>query len=569
MCLRKRNQLSLTNLLLAIHIIQRLEACMDAKGKFKLNGTKRNCAYVKNNVAENLCGISKKVRNKCKVTCDTCPAGMKVNEAEEEDTEFECTLYHVQGLAVDNSTHAGHGNVMKAIKCVDEKHDHDSYSLEDIPEDFDISFQSGKTKLTVSNQAVTQDMEHGNVINLKDRIATFVHESQDERNRFIADREGIQSLLIVRVTFYNGGTLEQPSVTGDQISTQVFNNLSRYSTCSRGKLSFVPASGNGINGGVMTIKVNSNMSDMVWNDAEQLVTDFMNNIGIAWNTYDFTSYVFPESVNFGGNGGLAYIDYYLSMFWNSQIMYKYMILHELGHNLGHNHSGDNAGGEYADETGMMGVGHANGCFNAAKSWYFGWYADRAKSITPASSSWSGELVPVNDYLNGSIQSDQQVVVQVTGVGETDLYLMFNRVEGVIDGKASINDRVTVISQDQDKGYSHQLSSLGVNQEHRSNNWEGKGKGLVVKVCSVEVGSHPCNARVIAYIETGNNDPSCCIENIWAKFVTKSGDTKNCNWLANQKEKNMSSARNHCNRPGYGGLPPASETCCETCQFNWA
>jgi len=248
-----------------------------------------------------------------------------------------------------------------------------------------------------------------------------------------------------------------------------------------------------------------------------------------------------------------------------------MILHELGHNLGHNHSGDNAGDEYADKTGMMGVGDGNGCFNAAKSWYFGWYADRTKSITPASSSWSGELVPVNDYLDGSIESDQQVVVQVTGVGETDLYLMFNRVEDVIGGDATINDRVTVVSQAEDKGYSHQLGSLGVNQEHRSNNWEGKGKALVVKVCSVEVGSRPCNARVIAYIENGNTrtDPSCCIEKKWAKFVTKGGTKRKCKWLANKKAKNSAIVKRHCNRPGYGGIPSASERCCETCQFNWA
>ena len=549
---------------------------MNAKGKFELpNGTNKTCAYVKN-FASDLCDSSMKVRSKCKATCNTCPV-MKVSEAEEEDTEFECTLYQVQGLAV------GHGNITKAIKCVDEKHDNDSYSLEDIPEDFDVSFESGKTKLTVSHHAITHDMEHGNIINLRDRNTTLVHESQDERNRFITNREGVHSMLIVRVTFYNKGTLEQPSKTGDQISAQVFNNLSGYSTCSGGRLSFVPASGNGINGGVMTIQVKRNLSDLYWDQAELQVTDALNNLGIRWNTYDFTSYVFPESIDFKGNGGFAYIDCYLSMFWDSQIMIKYMILHELGHNLGHNHSGDNVGNQYNDNSGLMGVGDKGGCFNAAKSWYFGWYSDRTKSIAPASSSWAGTLVPVSDYLKGQSNINQQVVVQVTGVGETDMYLMYNRVEDDITGDASIGDRVTVVSQEQDNAISIHLSSLGVNGVYRSPNWEGTGNDLVVKVCSIELGvaPSPCQARVLVYIDTGNNVPTCdgggngytagptCDEKTWNKYVHKiSGTrtiTKSCGWLGKLKETKPGKARWYCKRAGRGTNPKASEICCQTCQ----
>lgn len=173
-------------------------------------------------------------------------------------------------------------------------------------------------------------------------------------------------------------------------------------------------------------------------------------------------------------------------------------------------------------------------------------------IVPSVSWWDGTLVGLDDYLNGkSTKPSEHVVVQITGHQETDLFMMYNRQEGLLDATNGIvADKVNIVSQERDNGRSTLLVSLGVQQEYRVPNWEGsKGNDLVIKICSITISSDSCFAHVIAYVDNGVDVPSCdgsspptCNMKRWIKNVSKIRSNgkeirKSCShacWLSNVK-----------------------------------
>jgi hypothetical protein len=87
------------------------------------------------------------------------------------------------------------------------------------------------------------------------------------------------------------------------------------------------------------------------------------------------------------------------------------------------------------------------CFNAAKSWYTGWYSAGHEEITP--SGWDGRLVGVDDFNRKRFNAGagDRVLLKIPDPGnnnEEDLYVMYNRAKGINHGVVEAPDKVVVV-----------------------------------------------------------------------------------------------------------------------------
>ncbi len=124
-------------------------------------------------------------------------------------------------------------------------------------------------------------------------------------------------------------------------------------------------------------------------------------------------------------------------------------------------------GEYSD---------GQKCFNAAKTYYLGYFIDYHADVIPTSNAFGGTLVGINDAVNDEISQDQYVTVKISDSGATDLYLMYNRVEGVHKflEDNTYRDKIVVVQQDGAGEQSWVRSILGQGQTYTQSNWAGTG-----------------------------------------------------------------------------------------------
>ena len=251
------------------------------------------------------------------------------------------------------------------------------------------------------------------------------------------------------------------------------------------------------------------------------------------------------------------------------------------------------------------------CFNAAKSYYSGWYS--TLEIDPRTTSHNGKLIGVNDYVN-DLQTDEHVVVKIKETGTLDIgvpnigrpahFVMFHVKEGIVDDMLSehINqyaNKVTVLFQragEVDGSYtacsriqceSYVQSTLSEGESFEYTNWDGNSNDLIVKVCSMNQDGEKEVARILIYLSPREslscdglpspptptaspirtNDPTTtpisriptpspvtsvkCFDN-HRKFYWKNGKKRTCKWV----EKRISNRCKHtdecpitCRKPG--------------------
>ena len=324
--------------------------------------------------------------------------------------------------------------------------------------------------------------------------------------------------------------------------------------CSGNKLNFVPATGDAVSQGVIDITlpqtINSywilgdNSFGVAKAAVEMIPTD-----GSVDSDYTYTMVVEPQSANFHGAGAAAARPGTMSWFKNlfaSDPLYSW---HEISHNLGNGHSGMIVDGVFDDEmdpTCIMGGADVYNdvssgqddfgriCFNAAKTYYNGWFNDYTYDVAPSNNSFQGELVGTNDAVNKQIQSEQNVVLRLKETGETSLFMMYQRVEGVtidIDPTYSMDfgNHVVIVEQEGD-GYESIVKASIAEGEIYTQIWNGER--LIVKVCSIQAGS-PDVARVAAYVR-GRTSESCpneeCADDDSYQFILENGNTQDCSWF---------------------------------------
>ena len=206
----------------------------------------------------------------------------------------------------------------------------------------------------------------------------------------------------------------------------------------------------------MELTLKQNLAGLFSQDAEDYVTDSLQQVS-SFNPYAYsnTMYFLPSAVQFSGMAGYAYQNGHLSVISSRFASSPYVLMHEIGHNFGHHHSGKGTA-EYGDGTGIMGIQSFQddgpfACFNAAKSWWFRWYSDRHIEVTPTSGSRSLNLLSIDDYLNGKATSnDQYTIARIAGDQEDDLFVMYNRAEGINSKVKDHRDQVTIVKQKGDR-----------------------------------------------------------------------------------------------------------------------
>jgi hypothetical protein len=134
------------------------------------------------------------------------------------------------------------------------------------------------------------------------------------------------------------------------------------------------------------------------------------------------------------------------------------------------------------------------CFNAAKLWYSGWYPDlHAQYDARVDDVYVGEFVGIDDVVKKNTGPGQNLLLKIIPVDNSKgIYLLFNRKTGINSG-VDKGDEIVLVSST--SGSLFRAKSV-VEKSLR----EG-GKytvlGVVVKVCSIELGS-PSRAKVMVY-----------------------------------------------------------------------
>jgi hypothetical protein len=172
-------------------------------------------------------------------------------------------------------------------------------------------------------------------------------------------------------------------------------------------------------------------------------------------------------------------------------------------------------------------------------------------VDPSTSPYVGQLVGTNDVVNDEISTGQDMVVKLHSKGETDLFMMYQKTEGITEDIASdyattFNNHVVIVEQSGDSQDSWVKASLAPGDIYTQRNWNGGT--LVVQVCSITPGT-PDVAKVISFVD-GKTTASCfpteskCVDTD-KRFVVKNKLINGCNWVkgnpgARCKKKSVSS-----------------------------
>jgi hypothetical protein len=192
---------------------------------------------------------------------------------------------------------------------------------------------------------------------------------------------------------------------------------------------------------------------------------------------------------------------------------------------------------YHDDIGAM-------CFNAAKTWQIGWYDDRKTTVDPLDGAWTGKIIGVVDYMK---ISPFPVVVKIdTGSTSGQLYIAFNRAQGINRDNVQADDQVTIVETNgsgDNASQSFLRAHLAKGQQYAVENWNGSGKTLTVKATEI----HLSTSSEVSYADVqiclgdcnadpkppgDNNDGPTCSDSLeWFEIVKPDGvkKRKTCKW----------------------------------------
>jgi len=416
------------------------------------------------------------------------------------DGRLFCTLYMSHSLPVANGS-----QTIETLRC---KTDDNiiMYTVTDVPTNFfeETPFLSGSIRISVLNSCVYDN----DYINMTAGDAEMLGSTVSNRS---ADTKATRTVIVMRVIDSRG---VGPTLSKKVFANEIFGlygdvlNLSTgYARCSGNELQFAPGVYRTATNGVMDLTLSASTEGMTAGSVENLARAAMGAISdFNQNAYNHIMFILDPTINLLA---YAYINGNLSVFQDKWASRPSALMHELGHNLGHLHSGDDESeenGQYRDRSGMMGFSYLNDegpkmCFNAAKSWFFGWYSSRHADLNPLNAYGNQELnlIGVNDFVNGQSSSEHTTIVRISG-GTEQLFMMYNKAEGVNSGTVMNADRVNIVTQPGFTEQSWTRATLSDGESYTVNNFDGSGGKLVVKVCETVAGT-PDVARVLVYLTT--------------------------------------------------------------------
>jgi hypothetical protein len=282
---------------------------------------------------------------------------------------FECILIEIAEEFEGQNTEYEHACVAEGDNGEYYKRYHiDDNNSKILPklkeQDLDLLHHSNQYKVTMTNVVLESDSVVGTTPGTE--IVVEDMGSDFENNSRRLKSVGIRTIVIVRVTTSDG----QVSKTASQIADAFFgvggdsNNLkSRYADCSMDKLTFNPGTGHDFVDGVAEISVSAaavgaNILDFQAKITDALIAKYGSSLR---NTYNHVVYSVPKGTTMGAGGSdrwiaFAYMNSYLSVYNDDNIVYISNQVHETGHNLGLMHS-NHGEQKYGDQSGTMGYGY--------------------------------------------------------------------------------------------------------------------------------------------------------------------------------------------------------------------
>ena len=270
-----------------------------------------------------------------------------------------------------------------------------------------------------------------------------------------------------------------------------------------------PATGPGVAHGVLNMNLNIAFNGKNWQDVGDAISTKLSRMtGIS---YDTRIFLMPDSVDFNGAAAWAQVGGTTMWLKDAYAAFPIVQVHEYGHLLGQRHSGAN-GNSYSDNSCYMGnqipwTDHgAVMCFNPAKTWFFGWYANHHKTVNPRNQAFNEDIVGIDDVVNGKAGS-KRVVIKIAG-DNNEFYLMYNRAKGVNSEAIGGKDEVVITKQNGNGKDSNFEKSLKSGEQWIYNNFANTGKKLVVKNCNTRRNTaNGDTSRVLIYVQ-GLNDQQC-------------------------------------------------------------
>eukprot|EP00551_Chaetoceros_affinis_P003807 CAMPEP_0203661788 /NCGR_PEP_ID=MMETSP0088-20131115/59787_1 /ASSEMBLY_ACC=CAM_ASM_001087 /TAXON_ID=426623 /ORGANISM="Chaetoceros affinis, Strain CCMP159" /LENGTH=774 /DNA_ID=CAMNT_0050524481 /DNA_START=1 /DNA_END=2326 /DNA_ORIENTATION=+ len=319
---------------------------------------------------------------------------------------------------------------------------------------------------------------------------------------------GDRSVLAIRVVGLDIATTASETVISEEIfgttGADQFNLKTGYTQCSNGDLNFLPTPdepARSITNGVYTVFLNENISGLKNSELQtKVVNQATADLGTLNTQFDHVMLCLPPIAGFGGIA-YAYVNWYLSVYKDAWCNYPSAQLHEIGHNIGLAHSNEGTT-TYADQTGMMGYSYSSDegprqCFNNAKNWQLGWYADRRATATPLTASWDGDLVGFAEVNSIPATSDQVILLKVEG-DDVDYYVGFNRKVGINSGTQEAGNQVTIQSRPLGTGYAESILVAKLSAGGTYVISDFAGELVTIEVLSINTASTPGVASVRVY-----------------------------------------------------------------------
>jgi hypothetical protein len=202
------------------------------------------------------------------------------------------------------------------------------------------------------------------------------------------------------------------------------------------------------------------------------------------------------------------------------------------------------------------------CFNAAKSWQLGWYADKAVTLDKTTNtSYVGVLGGIADYS----KSNNTVLVKLNTGSSTDYYVNYNRKSGFNSGTQEGGNRVTVVrAGGEGAGYAPQselLAKLRKGKTYKIRNFDGTRETATIKVHSIGATARvsicigPCPVPTVESSPTECSDSSKWKTKVWNR-KKKRRQKKGCNWVKNKRGQ-------RCGKVGTGKVV-ARDACPMAC-----
>ena len=275
---------------------------------------------------------------------------------------------------------------------------------------------------------------------------TFETKEVEGRKLAVDTVDVTKSVLVVRV---KGPTFETTSPIEELVSNVFGDNDDRYNLksqmegCSYGRVQIEKATGDNIRDGATLVEIAEDSDDR--KEMERFVLNGLEDIFSTNDLKTVADLILICMPRFSSDwSGYAYTNSPLSFYNDDRCNYPSLQLHEVGHNFNLGHSSQIVS-EWGDESGTMGGSifvdegeRSLRCYNAAKNWQLGWFAENSIDLDLVEDAWTGKLIAPANFQE-SKESEKTVVLKIAD----HYYVQFNYATGYNDGSSEFINRVTV------------------------------------------------------------------------------------------------------------------------------